>query len=293
VGARSLARWAVPAAAAGLIAIVALTSRDGLTAPNLAIVNVSTLLGVIEVIGYVAIGVGVFALPVAFAMARARARARRRDPDAPELEPLPLWMRLLGVYIVIAIVGSEVVVVSWYLAEIQAARVAVEEAATAIDDGLDAAGLGPAAMDPLPLIIAGVILVGLAVLAVVIAIRWRTLEPATVDRASGRRRATAEALEVSLDALRREPDPRKAVIAAYAAMEGSLSRAGLPRVRSEAPLEYLRRVLDVSGLAEDHLRTITLLFQYARFSDHPVRESMRTQAVEALGHLRATIGSRA
>jgi hypothetical protein len=76
-------------------------------------------------------------------------------------------------------------------------------------------------------------------------------------------------------------------------MERSLAKAGFGRVHSEAPLEYLRRVLDVSGLADDHLRTITLLFQHARFSEHPVQESMRARAIDALGSLRATIGERA
>jgi len=293
VGAGSRARWAVLPAAAGLIGLVALTSRDGLHVPDFGILNATTVLNLAEVIGYVALGVGVFALPVAFAMARARARARRRDAGTSQLEPLPLWLRLLGVYVVLAIIFGQTVVLFWYLGQLD-----LGQSRLTVDPAQDPFSAGPAEsfnvpLDPVPLIIAGVILVAIAALAVVLALRWRDIERAARKTVLDRRQATAEALEVSLDALRREPDPRKAVIAAYAAMEASLSRAGLGRHRSEAPFEYLRRVLDVSGLADDHLRTLTVLFQHAKFSDHPVRESMRTQAIDALGRLRATIGSNA
>src|SRR5207248_2203549 len=97
--------------------------------------------------------------------------------------------------------------------------------------------------------------------------------------------------EVSLDAIRREPDPRRAVISAYAAMERSLSRAGFGRHRSEAPLEYLRRVVVAPTGAGEEVRTITLLFQHARFSDHDVDEPMRSRAIDALARIRAAIPS--
>ena len=54
----------------------------------------------------------------------------------------------------------------------------------------------------------------------------------------------AAALDESLDDLRAEPDPRRAVIAAYARLERVLASHGLPRKTSEAPLEYLARMLD-------------------------------------------------
>jgi hypothetical protein len=248
------------------------------------------LLTTAEVVGYVALGVGVLVVPLAMLLYRRRWRTRTGKEREDALEPLPWWLRLLGLAVVVAVVAGQTVVASTFLDELRRAR----EAGRAGDPGIglpDPGTAGSAGTDLTPLIIAGVLLIAIALLAVAVAIRWRALDrpsaPAAVER---RRAATQEALEVSLDALRREPDPRRAVIAAYAAMEGSLRKAGFGRAPSEAPLEYLRRVLDVSGLAEDHLQTITLLFQHARFSDHPVRESMRTEAIEALGGVRATFG---
>ena len=54
--------------------------------------------------------------------------------------------------------------------------------------------------------------------------------------------AAEEPAGPDLDGLRRERNPRRAVIAAYAAMEGLMARDGLPRDVHEAPMEYLGRV---------------------------------------------------
>jgi hypothetical protein len=100
-----------------------------------------------------------------------------------------------------------------------------------------------------------------------------------------RRHAAAEAVELGLDALRREPDPRRAVIAAYAAMVLSLSRSGFPREHSEAPMEYLRRILTgFAGVARE-VATLTHLFQLAKFSNHVVDDEMRGTAIGALERL--------
>ena len=55
--------------------------------------------------------------------------------------------------------------------------------------------------------------------------------------------AVAQAVDESLDDLRAEPDPRRAVIAAYARLEAVLAAHGLPRKPAEAPMEYLGRML--------------------------------------------------
>jgi hypothetical protein len=103
--------------------------------------------------------------------------------------------------------------------------------------------------------------------------------------------ALSEVLEETLDDLRAEPDPRRAVIAAYARMERSLAAHGIPRRRFEAPHEYLSRVLaEVSGgrLAATRL---TALFERARFSPHVVDENMKASAIEAIESLQADLAA--
>ena len=287
MGARSRAGWVV-LAAVGLIAIVALTSRSGLVVPSVGLPSGSSLFTLAEIVGYVALGVGVFAVPLSILLYRRpwrTGRAKRREDALPLM---PLWMRLLGLATILGFIGGQAIVAGSFLDELRRAR---GELVPPIgpDEVPDPGALnGPT--DLTALVVAAMVLVVIALLTIAVAVRWLTLDrPAALGQAE-RRQATRKALEVSLDALRSEPDPRRAVIAAYAAMERSLGNAGFERVQSEAPLEYLRRVLDVSGLADDHLRTLTVLFQHAGFSDHPVQESMRTQAIDALGRVRATIG---
>ena len=102
-------------------------------------------------------------------------------------------------------------------------------------------------------------------------------------RAVGRsRRALAAALDESLDDLRRDPDVRRAIIAAYARMERALGYAGLPRAPAEAPYEYLERSLVELDASAGAARRLTDLFERAKFSQHEPAESMRDEAIEAL-----------
>jgi hypothetical protein len=99
----------------------------------------------------------------------------------------------------------------------------------------------------------------------------------------------AEALGETLDDLRDEPDPRRAVIGAYARMERALAARGVPRHAFEAPLEYLVRVLDVVQASGHSVRRLTQLFERARFSPHEIDARMKEDAIDALTGLRAEL----
>lgn len=102
-----------------------------------------------------------------------------------------------------------------------------------------------------------------------------------------------EAVDDTMDALRAIADPRQAIIAAYAAMEASLMRAGVQRKRSDTPIEFLSHVLtSVLGISIDAGR-LTYLFEFAKFSDHEVDESMRADAIGALLNIRTRVSATA
>lgn len=90
------------------------------------------------------------------------------------------------------------------------------------------------------------------------------------------------AIETTIDDLRSERDPRRAVIAAYALMERTLARHGLARHRSEAPGEYLGKILRGLRVRESAVVTLTRLFEYAKFSRHPISDAMKEEAIDAL-----------
>ena len=97
-----------------------------------------------------------------------------------------------------------------------------------------------------------------------------------------------DALDEAIDDLRRDPDPRRAVIAAYARMEQALTLHGFPRRPSEAPYEYLSRVArDLE--AEQPVAALTELFEVAKFSEHSVDETMRGRAIDALTAVRREV----
>lgn len=92
----------------------------------------------------------------------------------------------------------------------------------------------------------------------------------------------ARAIGSTIDELRQERDARRAVIAAYANMERILASHGLARGRAEVPYEYLARVLGVLQVSESSVRSLTELFEYAKFSPHEIDQTMKDQAIESL-----------
>jgi Domain of unknown function (DUF4129) len=89
-------------------------------------------------------------------------------------------------------------------------------------------------------------------------------------------------VDETIDDLRAEADPRKAIIACYARMERILAVHGLPRRESEAPLEYLRRVLIDLNVTKPAVTKLTELFERAKFSHHEIDSHMKEEAIDAL-----------
>ena len=103
--------------------------------------------------------------------------------------------------------------------------------------------------------------------------------------------AVVAVLDDTLDDLRHERDPRRAVIAAYARMEDVLAAHGLGRRAAETPYEYLARVLVELRASERSARRLTDLFEWAKFSTHDVTEGMRLEAIQCVTRLRDEIRS--
>ena len=94
------------------------------------------------------------------------------------------------------------------------------------------------------------------------------------------------AISDAIDDLEREPDARRAVIAAYARMEGVLARRGHARKPSETPFEYLSRILLSLRVRAQAVRDLTELFERAKFSTHEIDDSMKQRAISSLVSVR-------
>jgi hypothetical protein len=96
----------------------------------------------------------------------------------------------------------------------------------------------------------------------------------------------ADALEDTLDDLRAEPDPRRAVVAAFARLERVLAAAGVARARAETADEYVARVLELLEVSPEAIGCLTGLFDRAKFSQHAIDEAMKQEAIDALERVR-------
>jgi hypothetical protein len=94
--------------------------------------------------------------------------------------------------------------------------------------------------------------------------------------------ALASAVGAGLRDARLEPDPRRAVITAYATMERMLAAQGWPRREVEAPLEYMTRLFAERNIRADALATLTELFELSRFSHHVISPATKERAIRAL-----------
>jgi NADH:ubiquinone oxidoreductase subunit 6 (subunit J) len=127
------------------------------------------------------------------------------------------------------------------------------------------------------------ILGGTAALAVTyLAVRRRRAEPEPEpEQTADSDEVLSAVVREAIDDLRSEPDPRRAVIAAYARMEAVLARHGHARRPAEAPYEYLQRVLTELRVAPDAVAELTELFELAKFSPQRIGEDMRQRAIAA------------
>ena len=96
----------------------------------------------------------------------------------------------------------------------------------------------------------------------------------------------AVALDLTLDDLRAEADPRRAVIGAYARLERVLAAHGEPRRPADTPEEHVSRVLSTLDVDRSSIRRLADLFVRAEFSQHHVDSGMKDEAIDALEHVR-------
>ncbi|MGH9118532.1 MAG: DUF4129 domain-containing protein [Acidimicrobiales bacterium] len=165
--------------------------------------------------------------------------------------------------------------------------------------GSTAPGDGTQGAEPLDSVASGDDWLTLALIAGVAAIlgwrSWRNRrggDPIDAGLATPLAGAVADVLDDVIDRLRREPDARRAVIAAYARMEDVFARYGQPRRASEAPIEFLTRALErVTDPAP--AGRLTDLFQRAMFSTQPFDRARQDEAIDALVAVRDDLRARA
>lgn len=94
----------------------------------------------------------------------------------------------------------------------------------------------------------------------------------------------------SIEAMLSDPDPKTAIIGAYARLLEGLAASGVPRRAYEGPVEHLRRALTHLRVRPGPIRRLVSLFEVARFSTRDLTVEHRDQALEALREVAADLG---
>jgi hypothetical protein len=98
-----------------------------------------------------------------------------------------------------------------------------------------------------------------------------------------------EAVESGRSALRTYDDAKLAIIACYAAMESSLAEHGSARREADTPDELLARATETGIVRGTAPARLTALFYEARFSSHPMDQTQREAAEQALNELASAL----
>ncbi len=272
-----------PSRSSRLIVLVAVVALAVLASAAIGAASrphvVDASLSVPDLSGIAAVALLVLAVAVGVAIGRNFIAGWAHEPEYQDLNrkksKVPRVVRVLAPILLLFVV---MVVRMWSLRETETANRAPIAEPIALP-------IVPAAADraDLTLLIVCVVLVVAAAILAAIPLRRRVslTTPATAAPES-----VGVILDEGLDALLAEADPRRAVIAAYVAMERAMARQGWARRPAEAPTEFLGRVLGVAPERAPDLTRLVGLYQIARFSEHAVTSDMREEAIESVKRLR-------
>jgi len=223
-----------------------------------------------------------------------RAMARRRNEeegeDALESEPtrIPRWIRALSQVLSLAYFA-----ITAYLLWKGAIPVANMIGLHGPESGFGAAGEPEAFAPPLVTWTFGALALAVALgtlgVAMWVAFGERVAawwEGAQVETAP---EPLAAAVEESLEDLRAESDPRRAIIRCYARFERVASASGVARKPWLTPMEFMREALARLPVPRAAIPALTGLFELARFSHHPLGAPERDRALAALDEIRTSI----
>lgn len=100
------------------------------------------------------------------------------------------------------------------------------------------------------------------------------------------------AVDESLEDLRAESDPRRAIVRCYARFERAAADSGHARRPWLTPSEFMHDVLARLTVPRAAVPTLTGLFELARFSHHALGPQERDRAVDALHEIRRAMEGR-
>ena len=288
VSRRRLLLAALGLAVTVLITLVVLAARSSSLQAGDGPPNAGPVIAIVHVIEIVGIALELLAILILVVVFRLSRRRDEEDDDEPYQEPVRVhWLvRLLSSLLPPLVLTALIVAIT---------------RSRPVDRPLELAPIGDFGASPnsggfveqvvtnLGLswweVLIAVVLAVVAFVAILRAFRAYGAPVSTPDEEPEELRQTSalmSAVGAGLRDARLEPDPRRAVITAYATMERMLAAQGWPRREVEAPLEYMTRLFAERNVRADALATLTELSELARFSHHVISPATKERAIGAL-----------
>jgi hypothetical protein len=263
---------------AALLVVVALASRGQLGADGAATARDGPSLpgGAFAYLYAGLLVAGVLALPLFFYVYAQNTPYSKSARRRARLTP----------FVLVAFVAAGLLVASVWGDELRDVLQRLEGWTGGDEDGADRAAPPPPAPEGLAVVVVSAFLVG----SVATVVGWRFVRRRLREQTLAE--TLSDALDDTVEDVEAEPDPRRAIILAYARMEVALDRSGCSRHEAEAPLEYLARVLGELEVARAPVETLTELFERAKFGHHPIEPALKEQALAALREIRSELQER-
>jgi uncharacterized protein DUF4129 len=215
---------------------------------------------------------------------------KRRNPDdeddrLPGRLPVPWWAEAAALAVGLAVIAATVAALSVFAHHPRAAQPLPAGSAHA-GGGIQARPrTSPPSVPPVHWW--GVAATAAALLAAALVAARRLRRGGDLPAAGSDEAADVHAaITLSLAEIESEPDPRRAVIRAYARMEDILGRHAVSRRPFETSLEYLRRALGSLHVSGHAAQRLAALFERAKFSPHEIGAGMKWDAIAALTAVR-------
>jgi hypothetical protein len=271
-----------------LVTLVVLAARSSSLQAGDGPTHAGPVIAVVHVVQIVGIALELLAILILIAVVRLSRRRDEDEDEEPYHEPVRVhWLvRLLSSLLPPLVVAALIVAITRSRPGDQSLKLApmgdsgVSPGSGGFVDQV-VANLGLSWWE----VLIAVVLAVVAFVAILRAFRASRAPGSTPDEEPEVLRQTsalALAVGAGLRDARLEPDPRRAVITAYATMERMLAAQGWPRREVEAPLEYMTRLFAERTVRADALATLTELFELARFSHHVISPATKERAIGAL-----------
>ena len=198
--------------------------------------------------------------------------------------------RLVATAITVILLGLLVGAVASYLERNAPPRTEVrpQTTGTTLPERTRLADAGGTTSGTWRLLLAAGLAVG-AVGAAVVAMRSRAAAGRGTGEADTSVAAAIDAAIADLDDLGDDADNRRVVIRCYARMERAAALGGVPTSAADTPRDLVARIVAGTSADPAACRRLGELFERARFSTHPVDDSMRAEAADTLRTIRAAL----